>query len=193
MAKPEKPKADKPRSMQATVTHLEMTARLRVVPVLPVNLHATLLRTSRIPLHFYRYLQWRVGREFHWVYRLRMADADLAGIIHAPGTGIWVLGIDGAPAGFFELEGLGEAQVNLAYFGLMPHVRGRGLGPWMLGQAMEAAWQGATTRVTVSTNTLDHSSALQLYQRMGFSPVSQTKAIIRPLSDPEIVALMKAE
>lgn len=193
MAKPETPKPAKPRSMQATVTHLEMTSRPRTVSALPVNLHATLLKTSKIPLHFYRYLQWRVGREFHWVYRLRMADEDLSKLVHDPKTGIWVLGVDGAPAGFFELEGLGKAQVNLAYFGLMPHVRGRGLGRWMLGQALEAAWQGGTTSVTVSTNNLDHTSALQLYQRMGFSPVSQTKAIIRPLSDPEILALMKAE
>jgi hypothetical protein len=45
--------------------------------------------------------------------------------------------------------------------------------------------------VTVQTNTLDHPAALPLYQRMGFEPVSQNQAIIRPLSDDEILAMAK--
>ena len=42
-------------------------------------------------------------------------------------------------------------------------------------------------------DTLDHPAALPLYQKMGFEPVSQNQAIIRPLADEEILALMKAE
>ena len=76
---------------------------------------------------------------------------------------------------------------------VMEHVRQRGLGEWMLGQAVMAAWSTTPARVTVSTNTLDHPVALPLYQRLGFEPVSQNEAIIRPLSDQEILAVMKAE
>lgn len=180
----------KPKSLKATVTHLEMRKRPRISPPLPVNLHATLMRATDIPLHFYRYLQWRVGREWHWVNRLRMNDKALAAIVHSKTTRIFVLSVDGAPAGFFELSDTRDAVVELVYFGLMAHVRKRGLGEWMLGQALEAAWTNTPACVKVSTNTLDHSAALPLYQRMGFAPVSQNQAIIRPLADEEILALM---
>jgi len=71
--------------------------------------------------------------------------------------------------------------------------RARGLGEWMLGQALSTAWLMTPARVIVSTNTLDHPAALPLYQRIGFNPVSQNEAIIRPLADEEIMALLKSE
>lgn len=187
MAKPAKPK-----TLKATVTHLEMKRRPRATTPLPVNLHATLMRATNIPLHFYRYLQWQVGREWNWVARLRMTDEHLSKIVHARTTRIFVLSVDGAPAGFFELADLADSTVELSYFGLMEHVRKRGLGEWMLGQAVTTAWSTTPARVIVSTNTLDHPAALPLYQKMGFEPVSQNQAIIRPLADEEILAMVKA-
>lgn len=186
-------KAAKPRSLKATVTHLEMTRRPRITQPLPVNLHATLIRATDIPLHFYRYLHWQVGREWHWVTRLRMNNEKLSKIVHAKTTRIYVLSLDGAPAGFFELSDVFDSTVELVYFGLMDHVRRRGLGEWMLGQALLTAWSSTPARVIVSTNTLDHPAALPLYQKMGFEPVSQNQAIVRPLSDDEILTLVKAE
>lgn len=185
-------KSTKPKSLKATVTHLQMTRRPRAGTPLPVNLHATLIRATDIPLHFYRYLQWQVGQEWHWVERLRLTDAQLAEIVHAKTTRIFVLSVDGAPAGFFELSDSEETTVELSYFGLMDHVRRRGLGEWMLGQALGTAWSSTPARVIVSTNTLDHHAALPLYQKMGFEPVSQNGAIIRPLSDAEILTMVKA-
>lgn len=177
---------------KATVTWLECRERPRRVPALPVNVHASLLRVPNIPLHFYRYLYWRIGREWLWVYRLRMKDEELGSIIHAPETEIRVLSIDGAPAGMFELHRIDEATMALVYFGLMENARGRGLGKWFLGQAMTAAWNQPITRLTVSTNTLDHPAALPLYQKMGFSPVGQSEALVRPLTDTELLSITKA-
>lgn len=179
-------------SLKCTVTYLEATRPPRQVSVLPVNVQASLQRVTEIPLHYYRYLYWCIGREWHWVYRLRMSDAELAAIVHDPRTDIRVLSLGGAPAGMFELSRTGETAVNLVYFGLMAHARGRGLGRWLLGQVMLAAFQPPVSVMTVSTNTLDHPGALPLYQKMGFSPVSQSEAIVRPLTDAEILAMAKA-
>lgn len=179
-------------SLKCIVTYLETTRPPRQVAALPVNIQASLLRVPKIPLHFYRYLYWRIGREWHWVHRLRMDDAELSAIVHDPRTDIRVLSIDGAPAGMFELSRTNDSTTNLVYFGLMSQARGRGLGRWMLGQAMLAAFAAPIARLTVSTNTLDHPSALPLYQKMGFSPVSQSEAIVRPLTDAELIATVKA-
>ncbi|TPW29563.1 GNAT family N-acetyltransferase [Pararhizobium mangrovi] len=154
----------------------------------PINTHAAMLRVHDIPLHFYRYLQFRVGKPWHWVYRLRMDDETLSAIVHSEETQIHVLYVDGAPSGFFELH-VEDETVDLAYFGLMPHVHGRGLGKWFLGQAVETAWTLEPERVTVNTNTLDHHIALPLYQRVGFTPIGQTEASIDPLTDDDYIRL----
>ncbi len=182
-----------PGTLKATVTWLECSQPPRRVPALPVNVHATLLKVPKIPLHFYRYLYWRIGREWHWVYRLRMKDDELTAIVHDPKTEIRVLFLDGAPAGMVELHRTDDATTALVYFGLMDNARGRGLGKWFLGQAMLAAWNQPISRMTVSTNTLDHPAALPLYQKMGFSPVGQSEALVRPLTDAEILGLAKSD
>lgn len=180
-------------SLKAIVTYLDTTRPPRQLSPLPVNVQAALMRVPKIPLHFYRYLYWQIGREWHWVYRLRMKDDELSAIVHDPRTEIRVLSVDGAPAGMFELSRVSDTTTNLVYFGLTAHVRGRGLGRWMLGQAMMAAFEAPISLLTVSTNTLDHPTALSLYQKMGFSPVSQSEAIVRPLTDAEILAMAKAK
>jgi len=93
----------------------------------------------------------------------------------------------------FELHRSDDATMQLVYFGLMEQARGRGLGKWFLGQAMMAAWNHPITRLTVSTNTLDHPAALSLYQKMGFSPVSQSEALIRPLTEKELLGIMESD
>ncbi len=182
-----------PRPLKTTVTYLEMTAPPQVHFPLPMNVQAAVMRVRNVPLHFYRYLQYRTGRPWHWVYRLRLDDASLSGLVHSERTTISVLYLDGAPAGFFELCREDEATIDLSYFGLMPHAQGRGLGKWFLSQAVTAAWDMKPSRLTVNTNTLDHRAALPLYQRVGFRPIGQTETFIQPLSDEDLLRLARLD
>jgi GNAT superfamily N-acetyltransferase len=82
------------------------------------------------------------------------------------------------PGGFFELEWRDGQDVWLAYFGIMPEFRGRGLGKWLLSEAIAAAWLREPERVRVETCTLDDPRALPLYQRMGFVPYERRHKVI---------------
>jgi thiosulfate/3-mercaptopyruvate sulfurtransferase len=95
--------------------------------------------------------------------------------------------VDGAPAGFFELLKDSEGITELSYFGLFERAIGLGIGKWFLLQALYSAWQDNPAKVTVTTNTLDHPRALQLYQMMGFSPVSTFEALVQPMTDAEVL------
>ena len=78
-----------------------------------------------------------------------MSDEELAAGIHSPDRDIRVLYLDGAPAGFFDLDSrMLPDEVELAYFGMMEHATGQGLGRWFLGAAIEAAWAHAPASVT---------------------------------------------
>ncbi|WP_306118312.1 MULTISPECIES: GNAT family N-acetyltransferase [unclassified Roseitalea] len=158
-------------------------------PPLPSGVQTALLIARKPPLHFYRYLYFQVGIHWHWEARLRMRDDALRAAIHADACEITVLHVDGAPAGFFELNRKSRRLVDLAYFGMIPHVHGLGLGKWFLGQAVKAAWAKRPNSVTVNTCTLDHPAALPLYQKMGFRPYRRSTGHVRPLSEAERAAL----
>jgi GNAT superfamily N-acetyltransferase len=140
-----------------------------------------LMRSVKPPVHYYRYLYDEVGRDHIWVDRKRKSDADLLSIIHDDLVEIYVLYVEGSPAGFAELNFRERGVCELAYMGLMPDFVGGGLGEYLLAQAIEIAWQHSITKLKVQTCTLDHPRALGLYQRMGFTPYAQTEAEVEEL------------
>jgi thiosulfate/3-mercaptopyruvate sulfurtransferase len=179
--------------LTAHVTRLEMTSPPKSSLPVPVNIQTAIMRTHEIPLAFYRFLHRQVGARWHWYERLRMTDEQLKAIIHNPKVSISVLYVDGAPCGFYELSQESDDVVELSYFGLFEHGLGLGIGKWFLLQALYSAWTSNPKVVTVTTNSLDHPRALQLYQQFGFSPVATTSALIDPMTEQELMALMKRD
>ena len=148
---------------------------------MPHGQRVAIMRARQMPPSFYRYLYREVGRPHHWLLRRNADDAELAEAIHAPTSQIDVLYVDGCPAGFAELDlaRLPE-EAEILYFGLMPEFQGRGLAKFFLSEAIHAAWDHEPDRVVIHTNTLDSPRALQLYQRMGFSPYGYDEEDVEP-------------
>jgi GNAT superfamily N-acetyltransferase len=73
---------------------------------------------------------------------------------------------------------------------MMEHAMGQGLGRWFLGAAIAACWATRPQLVTVQTCTLDHPAALPLYQKLGFTPVGQSRETILPMSFEERSAIV---
>jgi GNAT superfamily N-acetyltransferase len=121
------------------------------------------------PPTLYRRLYAEVGRDYHWVDRLGWSDAEIAQHLDDPRLELWILRERSEPAGYFELLRHEDGAVEVAYFGLLPHAVGRGLGKFMLTRAVERAWDLGATRVWLHTSSLDHSSALPNYLARGFS------------------------
>jgi GNAT superfamily N-acetyltransferase len=172
------------RPVETTVTFLQMTAP----PGLRIHAprHAgrlMLLHAPKPPVGFYRYLYEAVGKPWIWVNRRRSTDAELAAIIHDDRLEIYVLHVDGAPAGYAEIDRRKGTHADLAYFGLTPDFIGRGLGAWFLNEAIGLCWSKQPKLVTVQTCTLDHPRALANYQRCGFTPVRQEQAEVLPIGD----------
>ncbi|MGF1455581.1 MAG: GNAT family N-acetyltransferase [Alphaproteobacteria bacterium] len=156
------------RSLETVITSLEMTARpaMRVPP--PLGAVAVLLARD-VPVSFFRYLYHEVGNDWHWVDRKRLTDAALADLLARDDRQIFVLYMEGVPAGFAELNWSGLPQTaDLSYFGLTAPYLGRKLGPFFLAQILDILWSRGPERVTVETCTLDHPRALSLYQQAGF-------------------------
>jgi len=171
-----------PKKLETVVTHLEMTVRPAQRLRAPTGMYLAMMRAPNIPLHYYRYLYDVVGRPHNWVDRRVMSDEQLSERIHAEGIDIVVLYANGAPAGYYELDFSTEKEVTLAYFGIVEDFTGRGLGPYLLSEALAHAWRPEVEKVKVETCTFDHPAALPLYQKAGFEPVAREN---RTLTEPD--------
>lgn len=160
------------------ITMLEMTERpvQHVVP--PPGGKLAILRAETMPVRFFRYLYMAVGDPWFWYYRRNMSDAEIAEIVHDPRIEIYVLYVDGAPAGYVEIDRREPTHTAINHLGLVADYIGRGLGPYLLGFALDTAWMPGPPKVTIDTCTLDHPSALPLYQKVGFVPIGQRTELI---------------
>ncbi len=159
-----------------TVTFLRME-RPPSGPLPPLPPDTSLVRLSRPSLPFYRYLYDTVGAAHLWWLRRALPEAALAGILDDPAVSVHVLYRDGEPTGFFELDGRAPPDVNLSYFGLLPHSVGRGLGPAFLRAAVDEAFSLSRRGITVNTCTADHPRALPTYLRTGFKAVRSVREV----------------
>ncbi len=159
-----------------TVTFLRMD-RAPSLPAPRLPLDTDLVRVATPTVPFYRYLYDTVGGRHLWWLRRAMPDSALAGILDDKAVSIYVLYRGGEPAGFFELDGRARPDVNLSYFGLMPHAVGRGIGGAFLRAAVDEAFVSSGRGVTVNTCTADHPRALPTYLRTGFKPVRSVREI----------------
>ena len=137
----------------------------------------SLVRLPAPTVAFYRFLYATVGGAHCWWLRRVAPDAELAGLLASPAIAIHVLYAEGEPAGFFELDARTGYDVNLAYFGLMPHMIGRGAGAPFLRAAIDAAWARNPSAVRVNTCTADHPRALPYYLRAGFRPLRTVREV----------------
>ncbi len=171
------------------VTALEMTAapRLRALPASDLNL----VRWPAPATERYRTLFRRVGEPWLWFSRLVMDEARLRAILDDPAVEVYaVTDRAGIELGMLELDFRVAGQCELAYFGLVPELTGKGNGGWLMGHALSLAWRKGVTRVWVHTCTLDHSAALGFYRRHGFVPYQRT---IETFADPRLVGVFPRE
>jgi GNAT superfamily N-acetyltransferase len=152
----------------AVVTHLEMTARPARRDDPPGDWG---LRRVACPApDWYRELYRRVGEDWLWFSRARMADAELAAVIQAPDVEVYALLADGRDEGLLELDFRESGQCELVYFGVTAHLIGSGAARFLMNRALDLAWSRDLRRVWVHTCTFDHPSAVAFYQRSGFRP-----------------------
>ena len=149
-------------------TYLEMLAhQQRVVP--PPREGLVVVHAKKPGVAYYHFLYDAVGRDYDWTSRKKLSDAELAAILGDPRDEVHVLTVEGAPAGFAELDRRIDGEIELVQFGLMPEFIGQGLGRYFLQWAIDRAWGYGPRRFWLHTCTKDHPAALPNYLKAGFA------------------------
>lgn len=174
----------------AIVTSLEMRSKppLRALP-------ATDLRLERWPnptADKYRTLYRRIGEPWLWFSRLTLDDAELYRIIHDPKVRIWaVIDQRGVELGIVELDFRESGQCEIAFFGLVPELTGKGHGKWLMAMALQFGWsEPGVERIWVHTCTLDAPGALNFYINSGFTPYQRQ---VETFVDPRLIGLIPSD
>lgn len=159
-------------------THLELLASdsLRAAVAIPADV---LLARASIPSpELSRFLYTAVGGDWHWADRLPWTWARWMEWVGRAEVETWVAHQRGTPVGYFELEAQPEGSVEIVYLGLLPGFAGKGLGGYLLTQAVHRAWRmrPGVRRVWAHTCTLDHPGALANYLARGFTVFKEEEA-----------------
>jgi GNAT superfamily N-acetyltransferase len=175
-----------PDQLATIVTTLRMAQRppLRPIPDSPLRL----LRWKDSDTERYRLLFRRVGGPWLWFSRLAMDDAALAAIIGDAAVEVYaVVDRQGIEIGMVELDFRKAGHCEIAYFGLVPELAGKGHGGWLMAETLARAWRGGVEMVGVNTCTLDSPGALRFYLSQGFVATART---IETFADPRHIGLL---
>ena len=172
--------------LAAVVTSLEMRERPkpRPLPASPLRL----IHWREPTPDGYRTLFRRVGAPWLWFSRLMLDDAALTAIIRDPAVDLYaVVDRSGIEIGMLELDFRTSGECEIAFFGLVPELTGKGHGDWLMAQALTLGWRKQVTRMWVHTCTLDHPGALGFYRRNGFTPFVRA---IEIFADPRLIGVL---
>ena len=176
-------------TLGAIVTYLEMAQRPPARPMPPSPLR--LVRWPEPDPAKFRTLFARVGAPWLWFSRLAMSEERLLGIIRDPKVEVYAAcDAQGVELGLLELDFRAHPETNLAFFGLVPELTGKGHGRWLMANALALGWRKGTERMTVHTCSLDHPSALNFYRAQGFVPLRRA---VERFPDPRAIGLLPAD
>ena len=149
-------------------TYLELTDPSAIRPAEPPRIdgHLAIERVDPPDGATSKWFYEHVGAPHQWTDNLGRTTGEWQQWADTVET--WVATVDQERAGYYELR-TDHADVEIAYFGLLPKAQGRGLGGYLLTHALRRAFE-LRPRAWVHTCTLDGPHALPNYTARGLTP-----------------------
>jgi GNAT superfamily N-acetyltransferase len=128
-----------------------------------------------------------LGERWMWFSRLTKPRAEIEAILADPAVEFYAVRFEGGDVGLLELDFRVAGACEIAFFGLVPELAGKGHGAWLMAQALASGWRKEVTRMWVHTCTLDHPGALGFYRRHGFVPFARA---VETFADPRLLGIL---
>ena len=168
-------------------TYLQRQA-LPAFPRRPDPAGISLLRMTGKNEARYQSIFATLGKEWLWWSRMMLSAEAISSILDDQNVLAYAVQENGRDIGLMELDFREKGCEELAFLGLFKGCTGKGIGPWLMGEALEIAFSHhALDQIQVNTCTLDHPGALGFYRSCGFTPIRQAVEIV---PDPRLSGLL---
>ena len=148
----------------------------------PKGQDVDMVRAGDFPLWYFLTMYDAVGQDFLWEDMHLAKRDDVQDFVSDERVEMHTMMREGYPQGFFLLDRRHDGICDIAYFGLVKEAMGKGLGGYLLDQALMAGWEDENVvKMTVNTCTLDHPHARSLYESRGFSYIRSETRTRRPM------------
>ena len=160
------------KKLKYRVTYLEMNRKPSFDWPKNLKHKLNILLAESFPAWYFLFFYKQVGKNYYWTDWLRKSEDEIDEFVNDKNVLLYTLIKDGWPVGFYMLDYRKKDICDLSFFGLVDEVIGIGLGKYLLQTAILTAWDSKKIKkLTVNTCSLDHKSAIYLYQKYGFTPV----------------------
>ena len=122
-----------------------------------------------------------IGKDFFWKDRLRWSDQQWIDYVGNEFFKLYILKYENQFAGYYELLfDKHKKSMEIAYFGIFKEFYGKGIGGYLLTDAILNSFKQDIENVWVHTCTLDHPNALKNYLSRGMKIFKTEKIFFNP-------------
>ena len=162
----------KKQKIKYRVTYLEMNDAPKFDWPKNLKYKLSILLAENFPSWYFLFFYKQVGKKYLWTDWLEKSKEEIDQFVNDKQVLLYTLIKDGLPCGFYMLDYRKKDVCDISFFGLVEEAIGKGLGKYLLKTAILTAWDsGKIKKLTVNTCSLDHKSAIYLYQKYGFKAV----------------------
>jgi len=140
-----------------------------------------IVQEKKPTIDFCKFLYKEVGRDFFWRDRLKWSYQDWLDYLNNDFLKLYLLKQDDKLAGYYELlYNSTNPSMEIPYFGIFKEFYGKGIGGYLLTDAILTSFNQKINKVWVHTCTLDHPNALKNYLARGMKIFKTEKIFFNP-------------
>jgi ribosomal protein S18 acetylase RimI-like enzyme len=161
--------------------YLHLLSRNDLIPSNCKEKNLEVILEKEPTVDFCKFLYKEVGRGFFWRDRLKWSDQDWLNYISNYFFKLYILKKNNKLAGYYEL--LYDPKIpsmEIPYFGILKEFFGKGIGGYLLTDAILTSFNQNINKVWVHTCTLDHPNALKNYLARGMKIFKTEKIFFNP-------------
>ena len=113
-----------------------------------------------------KFLYKQIGKKYHWTDRLVWQEKDWNNYVSNEKLKTYILKYTEELVGYFELI-FEKNECEIVYLGILEEYFDKGLGGYLLTEAIKIGFQNEVERVWVHTCSLDHPNAINNYKARG--------------------------
>ena len=161
--------------------YLHLISRNDLIPSTCKEKNLEVILEKEPTVDFCKFLYKEVGRDFFWRDRLKWKDEDWLNYINNDFFKLYILKQNNKLAGYYELLcDTKLSSMEIPYFGIFKEFYGKGIGGYLLTDAILTSFNQKIYKVWVHTCTLDHPNALKNYLARGMKIFKTEKIFFNP-------------